>query len=187
VRASRHGTGCCCSGPRGGFRGASYGVSQPIRSTTPDRSHAWQALDGDASAEAQGASRATGHKWVRRYRLEGPAGLVDRSSRPRHSPTVRRRTGSSASSRPGWPGAGGRIASDRFWSPAFAATCSKISPQTRLRPRPVGRASVRPVVVNVVVKPVREGSQAARARPFTLKRMVHPQGIARTNENGDVG
>jgi len=38
------------------------------------------------AAEAQGVSRATGHKWVRRYRLEGPGGLVDRSSRPRHSP-----------------------------------------------------------------------------------------------------
>ena len=38
------------------------------------------------AAEAQGISRATGHKWVRRYRLEGSAGLVDRSSRPRHSP-----------------------------------------------------------------------------------------------------
>lgn len=38
------------------------------------------------ASEAQGISRATGHKWVRRYRLEGPAGLLDRSSRPRHSP-----------------------------------------------------------------------------------------------------
>jgi len=38
------------------------------------------------AAEAQGVSRATGHKWVRRYRLEGPAGLRDRSSRPRRSP-----------------------------------------------------------------------------------------------------
>jgi transposase InsO family protein len=38
------------------------------------------------AAEAQGISRATGHKWVRRYRLEGPAGLTDRSSRPRRSP-----------------------------------------------------------------------------------------------------
>jgi transposase InsO family protein len=38
------------------------------------------------ASEAQGISRATGHKWVRRYRLEGPAGLFDRSSRPRRSP-----------------------------------------------------------------------------------------------------
>ncbi len=38
------------------------------------------------AAEAQGISRATGHKWVRRYRLEGPLGLADRSSRPHHSP-----------------------------------------------------------------------------------------------------
>jgi len=27
-----------------------------------------------------GVSRATGYKWLARYRLEGPAGLVDRSS-----------------------------------------------------------------------------------------------------------
>jgi transposase InsO family protein len=33
-----------------------------------------------------GISRATGYKWVRRYRAEGPAGLDDRSSRPRRSP-----------------------------------------------------------------------------------------------------
>jgi transposase InsO family protein len=38
------------------------------------------------AAQAQGISRATGHKWVRRYRLEGPAGLADRSSRPHRSP-----------------------------------------------------------------------------------------------------
>jgi transposase InsO family protein len=38
------------------------------------------------AAEAQGVSRATGHKWVRRFRLEGPAGLADRSSRPHRSP-----------------------------------------------------------------------------------------------------
>lgn len=38
------------------------------------------------AAEAQGISRATGHKWVRRYRLEGSAGLTDRSSRPYRSP-----------------------------------------------------------------------------------------------------
>ena len=42
------------------------------------------------AAEAQGVSRATGHKWVRRYRLEGPAGLLDRSSRPHRSPPPRR-------------------------------------------------------------------------------------------------
>jgi transposase InsO family protein len=40
------------------------------------------------AAEAQGISRATGHKWIHRYRLEGPAGLLDRSSRPRRSPTA---------------------------------------------------------------------------------------------------
>jgi transposase InsO family protein len=38
------------------------------------------------AARAQGISRATGYKWVRRFRAEGRAGLVDRSSRPRRSP-----------------------------------------------------------------------------------------------------
>ena len=38
--------------------------------------------------EAMGISRASGHKWVRRYRAEGVAGLADRSSRPRYSPRL---------------------------------------------------------------------------------------------------
>jgi transposase InsO family protein len=38
------------------------------------------------AAEAMGISRATGYKWVRRYRTEGVAGLTDRSSRPHRSP-----------------------------------------------------------------------------------------------------
>jgi len=33
-----------------------------------------------------GVSRATGYKWVRRYRADGSLGLEDRSSRPRRSP-----------------------------------------------------------------------------------------------------
>ena len=37
-------------------------------------------------AEQLGISRATAYKWIRRYRAEGPAGLEDRSSRPKHSP-----------------------------------------------------------------------------------------------------
>ena len=37
-------------------------------------------------AEQLGISRATAYKWVRRHRAEGPAGLEDRSSRPRRSP-----------------------------------------------------------------------------------------------------
>ena len=37
-------------------------------------------------AEALGVSRATVYKWLRRYRDEGAEGLVDRSSRPLHSP-----------------------------------------------------------------------------------------------------
>jgi transposase InsO family protein len=38
------------------------------------------------AARAQGVSRSTGHKWVRRFRAEGLAGLADRSSRPHRSP-----------------------------------------------------------------------------------------------------
>jgi transposase InsO family protein len=37
-------------------------------------------------AEQLGISRATVHKWLRRYREAGDAGLLDRSSRPRRSP-----------------------------------------------------------------------------------------------------
>ncbi len=37
-------------------------------------------------AEQLGISRATGYKWVRRYRADGLAGLEDRSSRPHRSP-----------------------------------------------------------------------------------------------------
>jgi transposase InsO family protein len=39
-----------------------------------------------ATADAAGVSRATAHKWVRRYRAEGEAGLVDRPCAPRHRP-----------------------------------------------------------------------------------------------------
>jgi transposase InsO family protein len=39
------------------------------------------------AAEAQGCSAATGYKWLRRFRTEGPEGLRDRSSRPHRSPT----------------------------------------------------------------------------------------------------
>src|SRR5215813_496957 len=33
-----------------------------------------------------GVSLTTVNKWLRRYRAEGPCGLEDRPSRPRHSP-----------------------------------------------------------------------------------------------------
>jgi transposase len=38
------------------------------------------------AAESMGISRATAHKWLRRFREEGLAGLEDRSSRPHRSP-----------------------------------------------------------------------------------------------------
>ncbi len=37
-------------------------------------------------ASEMGISRATAYKWLRRYRHEGATGLLDRSSRPHHSP-----------------------------------------------------------------------------------------------------
>ena len=39
-----------------------------------------------ATSESMGISRATAHKWLRRFREEGPAGLEDRSSAPHRSP-----------------------------------------------------------------------------------------------------
>lgn len=39
------------------------------------------------AAEAAGVSRQTAYRWLRRYRQEGPAGLEDRSSRPKTCPT----------------------------------------------------------------------------------------------------
>jgi transposase InsO family protein len=41
-----------------------------------------------ATAESMGVSRATAHKWLRRFREEGPAGLEDRSSAPHRSPAA---------------------------------------------------------------------------------------------------
>ena len=42
------------------------------------------------AAEAQGVSRTTAHKWIRRYRAEGWTGLEDRTSRPHRSPRLTR-------------------------------------------------------------------------------------------------
>jgi len=39
------------------------------------------------AAEATGVSKRTAYKWLKRFREEGEAGLCDRSSRPRRSPT----------------------------------------------------------------------------------------------------
>jgi transposase InsO family protein len=39
-----------------------------------------------AAAEAAGVSRRTAYKWLARFKAEGVAGLLDRSSRPRRSP-----------------------------------------------------------------------------------------------------
>ena len=42
----------------------------------------------DEAAEAAGISRRTVFKWLRRYRGEGRAGLLDQSSRPIHQPSA---------------------------------------------------------------------------------------------------
>ena len=39
------------------------------------------------AAEAAGVSPRTAYKWLSRFEEEGPAGLLDRTSRPRRSPT----------------------------------------------------------------------------------------------------
>jgi transposase InsO family protein len=41
----------------------------------------------DEAAEAAGVSPRTAYKWLSRFEVEGPEGLLDRSSRPRSSPT----------------------------------------------------------------------------------------------------
>jgi hypothetical protein len=51
------------------------------------------------AAEALGVSRATCYKWLGRWRSDGPEGLADRSSRPRHRPHALGAGSSSAS----WP------------------------------------------------------------------------------------
>jgi hypothetical protein len=38
------------------------------------------------AAERFQVSRPTAHRWAQRYQAQGPAGMVDRSSRPHHSP-----------------------------------------------------------------------------------------------------
>lgn len=47
------------------------------------RQHGWTVR---AASEAGGVSERTGYKWLARYRAEGEAGLVDRSSRPHGCP-----------------------------------------------------------------------------------------------------
>ena len=43
----------------------------------------WKPAD---AAKAMGVSRQTAYKWLRRFRDEGPAGLIDRTSAPRRCP-----------------------------------------------------------------------------------------------------
>jgi transposase InsO family protein len=47
-----------------------------------------QGLRVEEAAHAAGVSVRTAYKWLQRYREEGPAGLLDRSSRPHQSPNA---------------------------------------------------------------------------------------------------
>ena len=47
-----------------------------------------EGLSPREAAQAMGVSTRTAYKWLRRYREEGAAGLLDRSSRPRHHPAA---------------------------------------------------------------------------------------------------
>ena len=51
------------------------------------RSFAWHPLGGELCAE-YGISRKTAYKWIDRYIRRGPAGLEDRSRRPRRAPNA---------------------------------------------------------------------------------------------------
>ena len=64
-----------------------------------------------AAAEALQVSRQTGYRWLRRYRTEGPAGLLDRPPIARRRPHALPRAsascgraGSTAGGRTAWPG-----------------------------------------------------------------------------------
>ena len=61
--------------------------------TVPGRLLLVQRIESDGwspavAAEAQGVSRATAYKWLRRWRDEGLPGLADRSCRPHRSPSI---------------------------------------------------------------------------------------------------
>jgi len=47
-----------------------------------------EGLSPREAAQAMGVSTRTAYQWLRRYREEGAAGLLDRSSRPRHHPAA---------------------------------------------------------------------------------------------------
>jgi transposase InsO family protein len=98
----------------------------------------------EALASAAGVCPRTIRKWVKRYREEGPAGLLDRSSRPHRlrqptPPEVVERIGELRRQR--WPG--NRIARETGVSPATVSRVLKRLGLSRLRdlepPPPVHR------------------------------------------------
>lgn len=83
---------------------------------------------------AAGVSRRTAYKWVRRFEVEGEAGLFDRSSRPHSSPTAtspRKRRRFEQLRRRRWPL--WRIASDQGSSIATVSRCMKRVGLSRLK------------------------------------------------------
>ena len=57
-------------------------------------------------AAEMGVSRQTAHQWIGRFATEGAAGLLDRSSRPLHSPTGTPARVEARSCEPAKPGMG---------------------------------------------------------------------------------
>jgi transposase InsO family protein len=79
-----------------------------------------------AASQAAGVSRRTAYKWLRRFKDEGPGGLVDRSSRPHRSPTampVRQLKRCEKLRRKRWP----------LWRIARAETCSQATLSRKFR------------------------------------------------------
>ena len=111
------------------------------------------------AARAQGVSRATGYKWVRRFRAEGVAGLVDRSSRPHRSP---RRTPPAEVERilpPGTSCAGGPIG----WVRCSATRSRPSRPSCAGRgPRTSPTSTDRPACRCAATRPVTQARSSTR-------------------------
>ncbi len=79
-----------------------------------------------AASQAAGVSRRTAYKWLKRFKGEGPAGLVDRSSRPHQSPSempARQLKRCEKLRRKRWP----------FWRIAQAERCSQATLSRKFR------------------------------------------------------
>jgi transposase InsO family protein len=96
-----------------------------------------------SASQAAGVSRRSAYKWLKRFREEGPEGLVDRSSRPHRSPTAmpaRQLKRCEKLRRKRWP----------FWRIAKAEACSNATLSRKFRDLGLSRLksleSVEPIV-----------------------------------------